>query len=181
MANEHAEYCPTRPRSSRSSGALAGNLSLIRVLIILIALTIGVLPVLTASAQSKPAFVQSTVVRASSGNSASVTFNAANTAGNLIVAYVVWDNSNPVSLSDSNGNVYTSAVGPTKYSSSDKTNAQIFYASGVRAGSNRVTATFSTSLTSYGIIYIHEYSGVSPVSPVVDVIASGSGSAAAIP
>ena len=54
-------------------------------------------------------------------------------------------------------------------------NAQVFYAKNISGGANTVTATFSTTITAYGILYIHEYSGIDQVSPV-DVVAAGTGS-----
>ena len=125
---------------------------------------------------STPAFVQSAAFQITSGTSVSVAFPNPNTSGNLIVAYVVWDNSGLVWLSDSQGNTYASAVGPTKYSG-DKTNAQAFYAKNVLGGSNRLTATFATAVTSYGILYIHEYSGIDQTNPVDATIAASGSSA----
>ena len=43
------------------------------------------------------------------GTTASLAFSKANTAGNLIVVYVVWDNPGTVQVSDSKGNTYTAA------------------------------------------------------------------------
>lgn len=125
-----------------------------------------------------PAFVQANAFEIRSGSSISVSFPSSNTAGNLIVAYVVWDNRGPVTLSDSRGNSYSSAVGPTKYSG-DRTMAQIFYARNIGSGSNTVKASFSTAITAWGLLYIHEYSGIDSVSPLAGAI-GGSGSAAAM-
>ena len=42
-----------------------------------------------------------------------VAFNSSNTAGNLIVVAVYWDNQSATSsIADSAGNAYTSAIGP---------------------------------------------------------------------
>ena len=84
--------------------------------------------------------------------------------------------SGPVTLSDSRGNIYTSAVGPTKYSG-NKTNAQVFYAKNIAGGANTVKATFGTAVRSWGILYIHEYSGIDQTNPL-DVTAAASGSSA---
>jgi hypothetical protein len=44
-------------------------------------------------------------------------------------------------------------------------------------GATTVTATFGTAITSWGIIYIHEYAGLAKVSPVdVTKSAIGTGS-----
>ncbi len=123
-----------------------------------------------------PALIQATALQITSGASVSAAFANPNTSGNLIVAYVVWDNSGPVTLSDSRGNIYTSAVGPTKYSG-NKTNAQVFYAKNIAGGANTVKATFGTAVRSWGILYIHEYSGIDQTNPL-DVTAAASGSSA---
>jgi hypothetical protein len=112
-----------------------------------------------------PKFVQKRELSITSGSSVSVSFTIPNTAGNLIVAYVVWDNSGPVAVTDSCGNAYTSAIGPTKYYW-DRTNAQIFYARNIAGGANTVKVSFSTAVTRYGRLFIHEYSGLDPISPL---------------
>ena len=56
-----------------------------------------------------PAFVQARAAESNSGTTTSVAFTNNNTAGNLIVAYVIWNNTGTVALSDSRGNTYASA------------------------------------------------------------------------
>jgi chitodextrinase len=124
-------------------------------------------------AATTPAFVQKNDGQITSGKSISVGFNSSNVAGHLIVAYVIWNNIGSVSLSDSRGNAYISAVGPTTFDSG-KSSAQLFYAKNIAGGPNAVTATFSTSVTAYGILYIHEYSGLDTTAPL-DVVAAASG------
>jgi len=75
-----------------------------------------------AHAATPRRYVQKRFFRVTSGSSVSVTFRRPNTAGNLIVAYVVWDNAGSLSLTDTAGNSYASAVGPTQ-ASSDPTSA----------------------------------------------------------
>jgi hypothetical protein len=67
-------------------------------------------------AASPSVYVQRKFFQVTSGGSVSVKFSTPTTAGNLIVAYVVWDNGGAVSLTDSGGNTYVSAIGPTKSS-----------------------------------------------------------------
>ena len=69
------------------------------------------LPALQANAAAAPAFVQTQAKESNSGSTNSLAFTSANTAGNLIVVYVIWSNTNPVTLSDSRGNTYASAIG----------------------------------------------------------------------
>ena len=133
-------------------------------------------PVQATVLAATPAFVQKKEQQINSGTTNLVTFTTSNTAGNLIVVYVIWDNNGSVSLSDSRGNTYVSAVSQAKYSG-DRANAQIFYAKNIAGGTNTVKATFATAITAWGILYIHEYSGVDQISPVdAAVAASGSSS-----
>jgi chitodextrinase len=130
-----------------------------------------------AHALTKPAFRQKRYFRITSGSTASATFRRPNKVGDLIVAYVVWDNGDAVSLTDSGGNAYLSAVGPT--SSGNSTSAQIFYATNIAGGINTVTANFATAISARGVLYAHEYSGIDPISPL-DAAVAAAGSSAAI-
>ncbi len=44
--------------------------------------------------------------------------------------------------------------------------AKTMYASNIVGGANTVTVTFSTPITSFGTVYINEYSGIDKVNPV---------------
>ena len=134
------------------------------------------LPTLEAHAAATPAFVQTRVQEVNSGTSDSLAFTGANTAGNLIVAYVIWSNTSTVTLSDSKGNSYISAAGRTTWGSN--WSSQVFYAKGIAGGTNTVTATFATAIGSWAVLYIHEYSGVDKIAPVdATVTSTGSSSA----
>ena len=124
-----------------------------------------------------PAFVQARANEVTSGTTNSLAFNSANTAGNLIAVYVIWNNSGAVALADSRSDTYAAATARIAWGSG--WSAQVFYAKNIAGGSNTVTATFSTAITFFGIIYVHEYSGLSKVNPV-DVTASAVGTAAAM-
>ena len=141
-----------------------------------------ILAVGTVSSVSPPganaasaAFVQGRNAQVTSGAKASLAFSKANTAGNLIVVFVIWDNPGAVTVSDTRGNTYTAATARQNWG--NNWSAQVFYASGISAGSNTVTATFGTSIKSFGIVYLHEYSGLASVSPV-DASSSGVGTTA---
>jgi hypothetical protein len=107
----------------------------------------------------------------------SVTFTAAQAAGDLNVVVVGWNDSTAVvnTVTDNSGNTYQLAVGPTAVS---RTLSQsIYYASNIAAASpkaNTVTVKFSSAAV-YPDIRIVEYSGVSSANPV-DVTAASSGS-----
>ena len=139
---------------------------------------IGILPPhLDAVAAATPTFVQSRANEVTSGSTNSLAFSSANTAGNLIVVYVLWSNTGAVTLSDSRGNSYASAAGRTTWGSN--WSAQVFYAKNVAAGANTVTATFATAINSFGAIHIHEYSGIDKLNPV-DVTRSATGTSSAM-
>src|SRR5262245_19532885 len=84
-----------------------------------------------ADAAIKRQLVQKKFFQVTTGTSVSVTFRRPTVAGHLVVAYVVWDNSGAVTVTDSTGNTYASAVGPTQ---SGGTNAQLFYAGNIAGG-----------------------------------------------
>ncbi len=110
-----------------------------------------------------------------------VTYTAAQAAGNLNVVIVGWNDATAQvsSLTDSKGNVYQLATGPTVLTGSAPFSQAIYYAkniSAATAGANAVTLTFNAAAI-YPDIRILEYSGIDPVSPV-DVSAGATGNSA---
>jgi hypothetical protein len=108
-----------------------------------------------------------------------VTYPAAQTAGNLNVVVVGWADSttNLTSVSDSRGNPYVLAVGPTVVSGSSS--QAIFYAKNIVAagvGGNTVTVRFSTA-AQFPDIRILEYAGLDITAPMVAIAASSGNSA----
>jgi glucose/arabinose dehydrogenase/PKD repeat protein len=126
---------------------------------------------------TQPAFVQTAAAESTSGSTTSLPFTSANTAGNLIVAYVIWNNTGGVSLSDSRGNAYASAGTRTTWGSS--WSSQVFYAKNIAGGANTVTATFANALSGWGVVYVHEYSGTDRTDPL-DVQTAATGTSAAM-
>ena len=112
-----------------------------------------------------------------SGTTASLAFSKANTARNLIVVYVVWDNPGTVKVTDTKGNTYKAATSRKTFG--NNWSAQVFYASNIPGGSNTVKVTFGTAITSFGLVYLHEYSGLATASPV-DVSKSAGGTSASM-
>jgi hypothetical protein len=102
-----------------------------------------------------------------------VTYPAAQTAGNLNVVVVGWNDTaaSVQSVKDSAGNNYSLAIGPTSGSGIQQS---IYYASRIVGGSNTVTVTFSTA-AAFPDVRILEYQGVT----ALDVTAGASGSSAA--
>ena len=111
----------------------------------------------------------------------SVSFGSAQTSGNLNVVVVGWSDTTVAvsSVTDSIGNVYTLAVGPTQNPGSAGTfslTQSIYFAKnivGAAANANTVTVRF-TGAASFADVRILEYTGIDPVNPV-DVIASAIG------
>ncbi len=125
-----------------------------------------------------PKFIQEKDNQVTSGKTSSATFSSSTTAGNLIVVYLIWNNTGTAAVSDSLGNTYTAAIGSTLWSNS-QSRAQIFYTINRSGGADTVTATFGTAVTSYGIVYADEYSGVAQTAPI-DVTAAAAGASGSL-
>jgi hypothetical protein len=111
-----------------------------------------------------------------SQTSAKVTFAQQQTAGDLNVVVVGWNDTTAAvsSVVDSLGNSYTRAVGPTAVSGT--LSQSIYYAKNIAsaaAGANTVTVTFTVAAT-YADIRALEYKGADTSSPV-DVVVANSG------
>jgi DNA-binding protein YbaB len=124
------------------------------------------------------AFVQgASATPQSSPTTVPVTFAAAQVAGDLNVVIVGWSDAThlPSAVTDSKGNSYVLAVGPT-VNSAGGVSQSIYYAKNIAAstaGSNVVTVTFNGA-TAFPDVRILEYSGVT----TLDVTAGTSGSSA---
>ena len=108
-----------------------------------------------------------------------VVYSGAQTAGNLNVVVVGWNDatSTVTSVTDSNGNVYTRAVGPTVRAG--QASQAIYFAPNIAAAapnSNIVTVRFSVAAV-FPDIRVLEYSGLNPVTPLVATAASTGSSA----
>jgi hypothetical protein len=99
-------------------------------------------------------------------------------AGDLIVVVASWATAGSsgasATISDTQGNPYESAMAPTTWDGPSagppgSYRAQIFYAKNARGGPDTVTLTLAVTDTT-GIdfcqLYIHEYSGLDPSSPL---------------
>ncbi len=106
-----------------------------------------------------------------------VTFNAAQTLGNLNVVVVGWNDSTTTvsSVADTKGNIYAVAAPPVVQSG--VATQAIYYAKNIAsaaAGANTVTVTFNVAAR-FPDIRIAEYSGIDTVNPLdVSVGAQGS-------
>ncbi len=124
----------------------------------------------TAAATAPPTpssaipLVQTSAAQGRAVNSLASSFTTANTAGNLIIAFVrMSTTTQTVRVTDTAGNTYTDAV--SQVQTIDGHQVHIFYAKDIAGGSNTVTARFS-SVNNYPWLAIYEYSGLSPVNPL---------------
>jgi hypothetical protein len=107
-----------------------------------------------------------------SGLSIRVAYRAVQTAGNLNIVVVGWNDTCAAvkSITDSRGNRYTLAVGPTAGTALTQS---IYYAKNIAGGSNTVTVTFNRT-AAYPDVRVLEYAGVDQTSPL-DVNAAAAG------
>ena len=111
----------------------------------------------------------------SSNASVSVNYVNPQTAGNLNIVAVGWTDTTSAisSVTDTGGNTYTRAVGPT---ASNGQQQSIYYAKNIAGGANTntVTVTFN-QVAAYPDVRILEYKGLDTTSPL-DVTAAAGGS-----
>ncbi|MGA8312537.1 MAG: chitobiase/beta-hexosaminidase C-terminal domain-containing protein [Terriglobales bacterium] len=121
------------------------------------------------------AFVQvNSAVPSTPQSTVAATYTKAQVAGNTNIVAIGWSNSTSTltSVTDSRGNAYSLAAGPTITSGIQ---SQVIYiAKNIAAGTNTVTVKFSTAVP-FPDVRILEYSGIDTVSPL-DVVAGASGS-----
>ncbi len=147
-----------------------------------LALSLALLVLLLSAASGQAeaasiAFVQSnSATPQSPQTTVTVTYNAAQTLGNLNVVVVGWNDSTATvsSVTDSRGNAYALAAAPVVQSAT--ASQAIYYAkniSAAAAGANTITVTFSVA-AAFPDIRIAEYTGLDTVSPLdVSVGAQG--------
>ena len=120
-----------------------------------------------------PAFVQGNYACPQTPQkTVTIPYTAAQTAANLNMVVVGWNDTTATisSVTDTKGNVYQLAVGPTLVSGT--LSQSIYYAKNIvtaGAGVNAVTVTFNTA-ASYPDIRILEYSGLDTVKPLDAVV-----------
>ncbi len=122
--------------------------------------TIGFAQVASATPQSSVASVK-------------VTYPQAETAGDLNLVVVGWNDTSATvqSVTDSLGNPYVLAAGPVKGTAVTQS---VYYAKNILGGSNSVTVTFSQA-AAYPDVRVLEYKGLNTTAPL-DVVAGASGS-----
>src|SRR5215475_4583813 len=129
----------------------------------------------TTPAAAAIAFVQAaSATPQSSPTSVAVTYAQAQTAGDLNVVVVGWNNSGSqtITVTDSKGNTYAPAIGPTVFGGF--ATQTIYYAANIAAAAantNTVTVTFSAAAP-FPDIRIAEYRGIATTSPVDGALAA---------
>jgi hypothetical protein len=108
--------------------------------------------------------VQANAVEGSGVGSVSVPFPIANTASNLIIAFVrLSTTSQTVTMTDSAGNAYVEAVGQVQ--NNDSSQSHLFYAKNILGAPNTVKATFSSS-NNHPWVAVFEYKGLNTSNPL---------------
>jgi IPT/TIG domain len=117
-------------------------------------------------------FVQVNYKTSNSAASLAVPYPSAQTAGNLNIVVVGWNDSTSAvsSVTDSKGNTYLRAIGPT---AGTKLTQSIYYAKNIVAGSNTVSVTFNTAVL-FPDVRVLEYSGADKANPL-DATAAAAG------
>jgi hypothetical protein len=168
-------YCGKHPfsRDSRKGNVLRLSLLILGILVSYCALA--------SQARADIRFVQqNAAIPQSPQQTVMVNFTNPQTTGNLNIVVVGWNDATATvtSVTDSLGNSYQLAVGPTTDGGGNLTQS-IYYAANIGsagAGANTVTVTFSRAAI-YPDIRIIEFSGVGTLSPV-DVTAGAGGNSA---
>lgn len=131
---------------------------------------------LNPPASTQISFVQvNSATPQSATSSVTVPLNAAQSAGDLNVVVVGWNDTTATiqSVTDNLGNQYLLAAGPVKGTGLTQS---IYYAQNILGGSNSVMVTFSKAAT-FPDVRVLEYSGAETANSV-DVVASASGNSA---
>ena len=133
----------------------------------------------TSAAAPAATFVQQ-AARSTTATTVTQTFPLVSTAKNLIVVSlnVGSATANVLSVSDSKGNTYTRAAGPTLWSAASS-RVSTYYASNITGGGAATTVTATLDASAFVEMYQLEYSGVLPMSPL-DQVSVGTGTVAAM-
>jgi hypothetical protein len=110
-----------------------------------------------------PIHIQAATGHATSGWTVQATLPEPAHAGDLLVAYVAWSNTGSVSVSDTRGDGYATAVPSKTWGSNYR--AGVLFAKNVTGGTTTVTATLSASVT-FATLDVHEYANVDAIDPL---------------
>ena len=128
---------------------------------------------LTINSPSPFITVQANSIQGSAVGSVSLPFPTANTAGNMILAFVrASTTTQKVTVTDSLGNTYRDAV--MQVQNADGHQVHVFYAPNIKGGANTVKATFSAT-NNHPYLAVWEYKGLNASVPL-DRVAAAQGS-----
>jgi|GEM_PF-6913288 hypothetical protein len=131
----------------------------------------------SGSGNNQPGWVQGKPCVSNSASSVSCAFSSPVAAHDLIVVGLSWTGSGAPTVSDSLHSTFSQAVS-RRWNNGDATSS-IFYAVVPAAGSDTLNVSFGGTV-SYPTVYIHEYKGISPNSPL-DGATGSTGVASASP
>ena len=122
------------------------------------------------SSSCGPAFVQAQGTNSQSGNQLYITLPGPSTAGNLMVVSFSMSTASSLydvtSITDTKGNTYNLAAGPTDWSVGGK-RGWTYYASNIAGGGSAITITVTlTGNPTNSNTYAAEYSGIATSSPL---------------
>jgi hypothetical protein len=143
---------------------------------------LGTLFLASSALAANPTFVQSAFLAPSTPQSkVTVPFTKAQTAGDCNVVVVGWNDATAQvsSITDSKGNVYQLAVGPTVLTGATALSQSIYYAKNIATaavGASSVTLNFTVA-AAYPHVRILEYRGLDPLNPL-DVVVGATGNSA---
>jgi IPT/TIG domain len=122
-------------------------------------------------------FVQVNYKTSTAASSLAVAYSSPQTVGNVNVVAIMWGDTTKAvsSVTDSKGNNYALAVGPTRATA---LTSAIYYAKNIAGGSNTITVTFNGT-AAYPNVNVLEYSGLDAANPLdVSATAIGTGTSA---
>jgi hypothetical protein len=110
----------------------------------------------------------------SSAESVTASFSSSQTAGDLNVVTIAWNDATSAieSVTDSRGNVYKAAPGAAATSTTAPASIALYYAANIAAGKNSVTVKFDRAAP-YPEVIVAEYSGIATDPFDVGTAASG--------
>lgn len=133
---------------------------------------IGAINSATTTGSQTIAYIQTNFTTSNSASSLTIPFTSIQTLGNTNILAIGWtDTISTISfVSDSAGNTYQLAIGPTRATGRSQS---IYYAKNIKPGANTVTVTFNQAVA-FPDARVYEYTGLDPNAPF-DISAGASG------
>ena len=116
------------------------------------------------------AFIEEKDAEVGGVSSTTQTFAYASRTGDTMLVTLTWapQNINVSSVTDSNSNTYTSAIGPVNWAGASGYRSQIWYAKNINGGATPATITVAmTGSASVLSFFQHEYAGINTSVPII--------------